>query len=255
MKNKTFNTRIGVLLPESKISDRSESRARHFYWLVIITVSITFLINIMPRDIWSYLWKNIRAQGLFLYLGVIFIVIMLSFIWSAGQRFDVWVFTHLNTRGDRPRWLDRSMLCFTQIGNNMFALILAVIFYFKVDRLLAYEVALGTLSLWLVVEFIKLIFRRTRPYNKLKGIRIVGTRERGHSFPSGHTSQSFFLATLLINHFHVNILLWWTFYLVAFLVGITRIYIGMHYPRDVLGGAVLGTMLGLFGVIVNNFMR
>ena len=121
--------------------------------------------------------------------------------------------------------------------------------------MLAFEVALGTLTLWLIVEFIKIIFRRSRPYNKLKDIRVVGSRARGNSFPSGHTSQSFFLATLLIHHFHVNVFLWWTIYLIALLVGITRIYVGMHYPRDVLGGAALGTATGLLAVMVNNFMR
>lgn len=252
MKNKLFNTHGGERITESSRGSRSE---HHFYWLAIITVSMTFLITMMPRDIWAYLWKSVKAQGMLLYLGLIFAVIALSLIWSAGQRFDVWVFTHMNTRGSRPRWLDRTMLNFTHIGNNMFALLLAVIFYYKVDRLLAYEVALGTLSLWLVVEFIKLIFRRTRPYNKLKDTRIVGLRAHGHSFPSGHTSQSFFLATLLVNHFHVNVLLWLSFYLVALLVGITRIYVGMHYPRDVLGGAVLGITLGLLGVMVNNYLR
>lgn len=248
MKNKTPDTGM-VKLPKIK------SAERHFYWMAIILVAMTFLVEMMPHDIWSYLWKTIRQQGMLLYLGVIFSVILLSFIWAAGHRFDIWVFKFLNARESNPRWLDRTMLCFTQIGNNMFALALAVFFYFKVDRLLAYEVALGTLALWLVVEFIKLIFRRTRPYNKLKDIRVLGVRERGHSFPSGHTSQSFFLSTLLVNHFHVHALWWTLLYFTALMVGITRIYVGMHYPRDVLGGAVLGTTLGLIGVMINNFMR
>jgi membrane-associated phospholipid phosphatase len=42
-------------------------------------------------------------------------------------------------------------------------------------------------------------------------------------------------------------------YTIAFLVGITRMYIGAHYPRDVLAGAILGSIWGLLGVILNPF--
>ncbi len=59
------------------------------------------------------------------------------------------------------------------------------------------RVALGTLSLWLVVELIKVLAHRRRPYVRLPEARIVGRRAGGRSFPSGHTSQSFFVATLL----------------------------------------------------------
>jgi membrane-associated phospholipid phosphatase len=48
---------------------------------------------------------------------------------------------------------------------------------------------------------------------------------------------------------------WLSLYIIALLVGITRIYIGMHYPRDVLGGAVFGTFWGLLGVIINTFVQ
>jgi len=100
----------------------------------------------------------------------------------------------------------------------------------------------------------KVLIHRTRPYIKLENIRIVGSRESGRSFPSGHTCQAFFLATLLLQYYHVNLYLWLLLYAIAGLVGITRIYVGMHYPRDVLGGAILGTTWGLLGVIVNSYM-
>jgi membrane-associated phospholipid phosphatase len=145
------------------------------------------------------------------------------------------------------------MLTFTQVGSGFFALILAIILFIRVDHVLAYELALGTLTLWLVVELMKAFFERFRPYVKLKGIRIVGNRAKGHSFPSGHTSQSFFMVALLLHYYSVTPYLWIFLYAVAILVGVTRIYVGMHYPRDVLGGAILGTAWGLFGVIINNY--
>ena len=127
MKN-SINNLQSVLQPKNNI--KQENTFHHVCWLAIISVSMTFLIVMMPKDIWAYLWKNVRSQGMFLYLGLIFTFIALSFIWAAGQTFDVWIFKYLNVRGIRPLWLDRTMLCFTQIGNNVFALILAVIFYY-----------------------------------------------------------------------------------------------------------------------------
>jgi membrane-associated phospholipid phosphatase len=101
----------------------------------------------------------------------------------------------------------------------------------------------------------KLIIRRKRPFLHLKEIRIVGERARGHSFPSGHTSQAFFLATLLLQHFNAVFAGGIIIYIIALLVGITRIYIGVHYPRDVIGGSVLGTAWGIVWAIINSYIR
>jgi len=180
--------------------------------------------------------------------------VAVSLVWSTGQRIDVWVFMYFNMRGWRTPFVDWMMLGFTQIGNGIFAMVIAVILFLGVNHMLAYELILGTLTLWLVVELIKVIIHRTRPYIKLKGIRIVGSRAGGQSFPSGHTSQSFFMATLLLHYYQFGFFVWVVLYAIALLVGITRIYVGMHYPRDVLGGAILGIAWGLLGVIVNSYI-
>ena len=185
---------------------------------------------------------------------LIFSIVAVSLVWSTGQIIDVWVFMYFNMHGRRAPWVDWLMLGFTQIGNGVFAMVLALILFLKVNHILAYELAFGTLTLWLAVELLKIIIHRTRPYIKLEDIRIIGSRASGHSFPSGHTSQSFFLATLLLHYYQVNIFISILLYGIALMVGITRIYVGMHYPRDVLGGAILGTTWGLLGVIVNSYI-
>lgn len=161
---------------------------------------------------------------------------------------------YFNMHGRRAPWLDSMMLVFTQIGNGIFAALVALILFFRVNHLLAYELALGTLTLWMAVELIKVIIHRNRPFIRLKNMRIVGAQARGRSFPSGHTSQSFFMATLLLHYYQVDFYMWLMLYTIALLVGMTRMYLGMHYPRDVIGGAILGTAWGLLGVIVNNFI-
>jgi membrane-associated phospholipid phosphatase len=185
---------------------------------------------------------------------LVFNFLAISLVWSTGQLLDTWAFLLFNVRGSRPVWLDRMMLGFTQLGNGIAALGIALVLFLISDRLLAYELALGTVTLWLVVELIKLLVYRSRPFIHLTQARIVGYRAIGRSFPSGHTSQVFFMATLLAQHFHFSIGAVILVYGIAFLVGITRMYVGAHYPRDVLAGAILGSAWGLLGVIVDGYM-
>ncbi len=128
-----------------------------------------------------------------------------------------------------------------------------MILYFAGDRLLAYELILGTLTLGLVVELVKLLVRRRRPFIRLSQARIVGRRAGGRSFPSGHTSQAFFMATLVAGYFHAGVWAVCLLYASALLVGITRLYVGAHYPRDMLAGAILGSAWGLLGGIIGGY--
>ncbi len=61
-----------------------------------------------------------------------------------------------------------------------------------------------------------------------------------HSFPSGHTSTSFAAALVLARAVPRRA---WLFYLLAAAIGFSRIYVGVHYPIDVLGGALLGLLV------------
>lgn len=247
-------------LPESEVRGARGrlihwvSRIRPDIWLVGIAVSLAIFLTFVPYAIWMAFWHSLQAQGTLVSMLLIFSLLAISLVWSTGQRIDVWAFLFFNVRGPRPRWLDWMMLGFTQIGNGIATLGIALLLYLAGDRLLACELILGTLTLWLVVELVKALVHRSRPFVKLIQTRIVGYRAGGRSFPSGHTSQVFFVATLIARHLHVGI--WGVFllYATALLVGLTRMYVGAHYPRDVLAGAILGTAWGLLGVIVDGYV-
>lgn len=260
MKNKSVKPSEEIRLPEleihgvwKKVINRI-SHIRPLYWLMVIIILLVLFSTLTPYYVWVFFWSSLKAQGTLVSMVLLFSLVAVSLVWSTGQRIDVWSFMYFNMHGRRAPWVDWMMLGFTQIGNGIFAMVIAFILFLRVSHLLAYELILGVLTLWLVVELMKVLIHRTRPYIKLKNIRIVGSRASGRSFPSGHTSQSFFMATLLLHYYHVGVLVWLLLYAVALLVGITRIYVGMHYPRDVLGGAILGTAWGLLGVIVNNYI-
>ncbi len=223
-------------------------------WLVFLTASLVLFILWMPSPMLVIIWNGLAARGIPLSMLLVFSLVALSLVWSAGQRIDVWGFLIFNLHGLRPLWLDRMMLAITQLGSGLAAAAIGLVLFLSGDRLASYELVLGTLTLWIVVELVKAFVRRSRPFIRLTQARVVGFRAIGRSFPSGHTSQAFFTATLMAQHFHVSPWMLLLFYSVALLIGITRMYVGAHYPRDVLAGALLGSAWGFLGVLVDGYL-
>lgn len=239
--------------PQSKGSETWERltlwvrQHKRFSRLVGLTVGLIVFLEFMPSYLTISLWDGLMSNKVLAGMLFVFTLLAISLIWSAGQRLDAWIFLVINFRGARPNWLDRVMLVFTQVGSALMALGIVLVLYMAGERLFSYQFMLGTITLWLVVELIKLLVRRSRPHIRLLQTRIVGYQMRGRSFPSGHTSQSFFTATLIVQYFHPDMWLVIILNLIALLVGITRMYVGAHYPRDVLAGAILGSAWGLLG--------
>ena len=220
-------------------------RNRPVFWLAGVSIVLVGFLLLLPPAIRTFFWQRLQSQAVLVSMLLVFSLVAISLVWSAGQRLDAWFFLSFNMRGSRPLWLDRIMLGFTQIGSGFTVLAIAVLLFLAGERYLAYELILGTLTLWLVVELVKFLIHRARPFILMTQARIVGYRASGRSFPSGHTSQVFFMATLLVQHFHAGVWVVFLLYAMATLVGITRIYVGAHYPRDVLAGAILGSVWGL----------
>ena len=93
---------------------------------------------------------------------------------------------------------------------------------------------------------LKPVINRTRPYEVVEGLKYLGRKPVDASFPSGHTACSFASATALYKHiprkYGVALLV------LAVLIAISRLYIGVHYPSDVVFGMIDGILLGIFAV-------
>lgn len=238
-----------------------EDARTHGFWgfhrrpilLVSLVTGLVVFLVWLPRVPRAALFAALLAQRALMSLLFLFALIALSLVWSAGQRLDTWVFLLFNLRGYHPKLLDRFAWLATQVGNMLTAFLLAGLFFLMNYVSLAVEMIFGTLMLWLQVEIIKVLTDRARPFLALQGARIIGWKEHGRSFPSGHTAQTFFLMTLLSHYFQLGFGGTVALYAVALLVGFTRIYVGAHYPRDVIGGAVLGAVWGGVAVLVDPY--
>jgi len=97
----------------------------------------------------------------------------------------------------------------------------------------------------LVSDFIamelKLVFARVRPCHALEGVRLLAGCGGSYSFPSGHATNIFAAMVFLSLRYRKYSPL---FLIIAAAVAYSRVYVGVHYPLDVLGGAALGSSFG-----------
>lgn len=104
-------------------------------------------------------------------------------------------------------------------------------------------ISLG-LSVLIDNVLLKNIVARTRPYEIIPGLTSIIGAQKDFSFPSGHTGSSFAVAVVMYRElpkkYGIPALV------LAFLIGFSRLYVGVHYPSDVICGALIGTVLAVF---------
>ncbi len=137
------------------------------------------------------------------------------------------------------------MYLMTTIMNGGLAWLLTLVIAAIVDRKRGRRVLLQVVPpFWvatMTVEYpIKYFFRRARPFVDVVQAIAIGKKPGTYSFPSGHSAAAFAGAWLLHRHYPRLTPLWYT---IALLVGVSRIFLGAHYPGDVLSGALTGTIL------------
>ncbi len=147
--------------------------------------------------------------------------------------------------GDHPRWLDRAANAISLGATGGWIWLIGVWLAGRLGVPRTRRVARAWLpcvagATFIVEHPIKAYVRRRRPFIHIVRALVVGKRPGSWSFPSGHTAASFASAWVLSRYWPRRAPM---FFALASLVGLSRTYVGVHYPGDVLSGAALGAAL------------
>ncbi len=138
--------------------------------------------------------------------------------------------------------LDYIMPLITEIGDGtfLFGVSLFLLLSRKVHKRMSGVFLMAGLTLtYNLSHIIKNVIHRPRPFLVLQDVSVIFTAG-GFSFPSTHSAMVFMAAVILSKCFGKHLV----FYSIAVLVAISRIYLGLHYPSDVLAGGIIGIVSG-----------
>lgn len=145
-------------------------------------------------------------------------------------------------------FLDKIMVFITRLGDaGIIWIVLSIVLLLipKTRKSGAVMVAALVVDVLLCNIVLKNLVARTRPYDVNTGVHLLVAKLHDYSFPSGHTAASFASVTALYLAGEKKL---WKFALVlACLIAISRLYLYVHYPTDVLGGILFGVISGYLG--------
>ena len=166
---------------------------------------------------------------------------MLDWLWTLDGGVLLWIQAHL-----RGPVLDRVVSFYTALGDAglLFLAAAAVLLCFKKTRKAGFTALLAIAIGFICTNLIlKNLVSRPRPWLMVEGLTAIVTEKDPNSFPSGHTTAAFAFASALWRTAPDK---WmrWAALICAALMGLSRLYVGVHYPSDVLVGVAVGLLSG-----------
>ena len=147
----------------------------------------------------------------------------------------------INTR--RSPFLDSVMGFATFLGNGPLWIAIVVLrtVWAGIDDTLAQQLAIGLVINVTLYKILKNITGRPRPYQQILVVEQCARVPDEFSFPSGHMAAACVMVVIAGSAFSAALV---PLLILAILIGSSRVYLGMHYPSDVLAGALLGILSG-----------
>jgi len=166
---------------------------------------------------------------------------------SQLTKWDTVFFTLVSSRYDRHNLLRYFFLYISKSADGyLYGLAALVILVFSPQWSLSFlRTALFAFALEIPIYIVlKNTIKRDRPFLTLSNVIPIVEPSDKFSFPSGHTAAAFLMSTtlgLFLPAIRIPLYIWATW------VGISRVYLGVHYPTDIFAGMILGTGMAFLG--------
>ncbi len=169
---------------------------------------------------------------------------------------DLYLFNLINGFAGKWAWLDFVGVFFAQYLEYVLILFLIFLLIWKFKnyrQMFSLALLVAFISRFIVANFIRWLWFRPRPFVDHTVNLLVSHNAGEASFPSGHASFYFALSIII---FFYNKKLGIFFYISSFLICLGRVFVGIHWPSDILSGAIIGVLAGIiFYSIFRKFLR
>ncbi|MDN5343684.1 MAG: hypothetical protein PWP28_2564 [Oceanotoga sp.] len=130
----------------------------------------------------------------------------------------------------------------TIFGEELFIIPVLAVIYWGIDKRFGEYIGFSIFSSLLVNNFLKDIFKFNRPIGEenIRSLRVETAT--GYSFPSGHSQGAGTFYSSLSFYIRKKTIYFFSFIMII-LIGFSRLYLGVHYPKDVLVGIILGVFI------------
>lgn len=156
---------------------------------------------------------------------------------------DLWLFQLINQFANRYWWLDTAGVFLADYLGYVLVLVL-FLFLIKDSRkywpMVVQVAGAAVLSRLVIANVIRLLWRQPRPFVE-HDVNLLLSPSSSSSFPSGHASLYFALAAVVyLHHRRAGI----AFLAASFVMGLARVFSGVHWPSDIASGALVGILSG-----------
>ena len=148
----------------------------------------------------------------------------------------------------RTPLLDIFMSNITKLGNAGIVWILLTIVLLLIPKTRKSGLILAAaliVDLILCNGILKPLIARIRPFDVNSAIQLIVAKPHDYSFPSGHTAASF--TAVMALYLAGEKKMWKAALVLAVLIALSRLYLYVHYPTDIIGGVIFGSLSGYLG--------
>jgi len=157
---------------------------------------------------------------------------------------DYLIFQQINNLALKNLYLDEvAIFCASFLGYILIGVLFILLIknFKKYYKIVTQAFISGIFARFIIVEIIRFIWHRPRPFIS-NSVNLLINHSPSASFPSGHAAFFFALSTLIYFYNKKTGIL---FLIASFLISISRVFCGIHWPFDILAGALVGILSAL----------